>query len=81
MEAPEVLEQAKHRHDATIGICWDVLAIHADDLSHGTEQTPAAGAGGWPVSRIDTVCVRLNDRNLVRGVISSPEGRRRDSTV
>jgi hypothetical protein len=31
-QAREVLEQAKHRHDADIGINWDVLAIHADDL-------------------------------------------------
>jgi hypothetical protein len=31
-QAREVLEQAKRRHDADIGINWDVLAIHADDL-------------------------------------------------
>jgi hypothetical protein len=31
-QAREVLAQAKHRHDASIGINWDVLAIHADDL-------------------------------------------------
>ena len=31
-QARQVLEQAKRRHDATIGINWDVLAIHADDL-------------------------------------------------
>jgi hypothetical protein len=31
-QARKVLEQAKRRHDATIGINWDVLAIHADDL-------------------------------------------------
>jgi hypothetical protein len=28
----EVLQQAEHRHDASVGINWDVLAIHADDL-------------------------------------------------
>jgi hypothetical protein len=31
-QAREVLEQAKRRHAADIGINWDVLAIHADDL-------------------------------------------------
>ncbi len=31
-QAREVLEQAKRRHDASIGISWDILAIHADDL-------------------------------------------------
>jgi hypothetical protein len=31
-QARKVLEQAKRRHDATIGINWDVLACHADDL-------------------------------------------------
>lgn len=31
-QAREVLAQAKDRHDASIGINWDVLAIHADDL-------------------------------------------------
>ena len=31
-QARKVLEQAKRRHDATIGINWDVLAVHADDL-------------------------------------------------
>ena len=31
-QAREVLEHAKRRHDAGIGINWDVLAIHADDL-------------------------------------------------
>jgi hypothetical protein len=31
-QAREVLEQAKRQHDADIGINWDVLAIHADDL-------------------------------------------------
>jgi hypothetical protein len=28
----EVLRRAKHYHDATIGISWDVLAFHADDV-------------------------------------------------
>ena len=28
----EVLQQAKDRHDSGIGITWDVLEIHADDL-------------------------------------------------
>jgi hypothetical protein len=28
----DVLAQAKDRHDAVIGITWDVLEIHADDL-------------------------------------------------
>jgi hypothetical protein len=28
----EVLQQADRRHDASVGINWDVLAIHADDL-------------------------------------------------
>ncbi len=27
-----VLRQADERHDATIGINWEVLEIHADDL-------------------------------------------------
>lgn len=31
-QARQVLEQAKRRHDASIGISWDALAIHADDL-------------------------------------------------
>jgi hypothetical protein len=31
-QAREVLQEAKRRHDATIGIDWDVLAFHADDL-------------------------------------------------
>ncbi len=31
-QAREVLDQAERRHDASIGITWDVLAIHADDL-------------------------------------------------
>ncbi|MDH6258426.1 hypothetical protein [Bradyrhizobium sp. BR13661] len=31
-QARQVLEQAKRRHDATIGINWDVLAAHADNL-------------------------------------------------
>jgi len=29
-QALEVLEQAKHQHDSTIGINWDVLGYHAD---------------------------------------------------
>lgn len=29
-QALEVLEQAEHKHDATIGINWDVLHHHAD---------------------------------------------------
>jgi len=29
-QALEVLEQAKHQHDSTIGITWDVLGHHAD---------------------------------------------------
>ncbi|MGP8268402.1 MAG: hypothetical protein ACLQOQ_20885 [Beijerinckiaceae bacterium] len=28
----EVLQQAERRHDASVGINWEVLAIHADDL-------------------------------------------------
>ena len=28
----EVLQQALDRHDAGIGITWEVLDIHADDL-------------------------------------------------
>jgi hypothetical protein len=28
----EVLQQAERRHDASVGINWDVLAIHAEDL-------------------------------------------------
>ena len=31
-QAREVLQQAEDRHDAGIGITWDVLEIHADDL-------------------------------------------------
>jgi hypothetical protein len=31
-QAREVLQQAKDRHDAGIGINWEVLEIHADDL-------------------------------------------------
>jgi hypothetical protein len=31
-QAREVLQQAKDRHDAGIGITWEVLEIHADDL-------------------------------------------------
>jgi hypothetical protein len=31
-QARKVLEQAKRQHDACVGINWDVLAIHADDL-------------------------------------------------
>ena len=31
-QAREVLQQAKDRHDAGVGISWDVLAIHAEDL-------------------------------------------------
>jgi hypothetical protein len=31
-QAREVLEHAKDKHDADIGISWDVLGIHADDL-------------------------------------------------
>jgi hypothetical protein len=29
-QAKEVLEEAKHRHDASIGINWDVLQVHID---------------------------------------------------
>lgn len=28
----EVLEQCEHKHDAEIGINWDVIRTHADDL-------------------------------------------------
>ena len=31
-QAREVLQQASDRHDAGIGITWDVLEIHADNL-------------------------------------------------
>jgi len=31
-QAREVLDHAKHQHDASIGINWDVLAVHADYL-------------------------------------------------
>ena len=31
-QAREVLQQAQDRHDAGIGINWDVLEIHADEL-------------------------------------------------
>lgn len=34
-QAREVLRRAKHYHDATIGINWDVLACHADDVRTG----------------------------------------------
>jgi hypothetical protein len=38
----EVLEQANDRHDAGIGITWDVLEIHAADLFGTAPETDAA---------------------------------------
>ena len=32
LQALEVLEAAKHNHDATIGINWDVLTVTAECL-------------------------------------------------
>lgn len=31
-QAHEVLDHTKDQHDASIGITWDVLTIHADHL-------------------------------------------------
>jgi len=31
-QAREVLEHAKDQHDASVGVNWDVLTFHADDL-------------------------------------------------
>ena len=31
-QAGEVLRSVKHHHDATVGVNWDVLEIHADQL-------------------------------------------------
>lgn len=31
-QAYEVLQQAEHKHDAEVGINWDVLGFHADWL-------------------------------------------------
>ena len=28
----EVLHQCKRKHDANIGICWDVIRCHAEEL-------------------------------------------------
>lgn len=33
-KAREVLELAYRRHDAEIGINWDVLRVHIDDVSN-----------------------------------------------
>ncbi len=38
----EVLQQAERRHDASVGINWDVLAIHADDLFPKESDTQEA---------------------------------------
>lgn len=38
-QAWEVLEQARHCHDATLGISWDVLACHADSLFGNAPET------------------------------------------
>jgi len=40
-QAYEVLQIAEHRHDANIGINWEVLAIHAD------WQFPKKEFSGW----------------------------------
>jgi hypothetical protein len=41
-QAWEVLQAAKDNHDATIGINWDVLEFHADDLFGHAPKTDAA---------------------------------------
>lgn len=33
-QALEILEDAKDNHDATIGINWDVLDYHIEDVAH-----------------------------------------------
>jgi len=37
-EAWEVLQATEHRHDASIGINWDVLQCHIDDLVQARER-------------------------------------------
>ena len=44
-QAWEVLEEAKRRHDAGIGITWDVLQIHAENLFGRAPSKAEAGEG------------------------------------
>ena len=40
-QSMEVLEQCMRRHDAAIGINWEVIRFHADDLFPEPETDPA----------------------------------------
>jgi hypothetical protein len=46
-QAWEVLQAVERNHDATIGINWDVLDYHADEL-YGNASPTANGAGDRP---------------------------------
>ena len=37
-EAREILQEMDHRHDASIGINWDVIEVYVDDLKHEKER-------------------------------------------
>jgi hypothetical protein len=41
-QAWQVLQAAKDNHDATMGINWDVLEFHADDLFGSAPKTYTA---------------------------------------
>lgn len=41
-ECREVLNLAKHNHDATIGINWDVLEVWADEVRSQRTMTATA---------------------------------------
>ena len=45
----EVLKQCERRHDATIGINWEVISCHAEDLFPEDDSAALAQAtGGRP---------------------------------
>ena len=44
----EVLKRCDRRHDATIGINWEVIRIHADDLFPKRRSAIAQATGGRP---------------------------------
>jgi fructose-bisphosphate aldolase class 1 len=37
-EAREILQEMDHRHDASIGISWDVIEVYVDDLKYKKKQ-------------------------------------------
>lgn len=37
-EADTILETLEERHDASIGICWDVIGCHIEQFEHEREQ-------------------------------------------